>query len=394
MTQDGVVPGQPGPSRRPAGESAQHDAVNLHPADLSVALRSAVSRVGAAGPPPGGLARVRRKARIRQRRRAMMAGTAGVLMIVLGVTVATGGRFSIVPALTGVVGLGNGNTNSQQPDGRSGGNSSAAGDSSQPVWIDPSVSASGARTGPAIGPGTPPTVAPSSAPGVAQVPLCSAATLNISTTLGASAGDIRYGEIDVVPQNTCVVTDPPVLEVTNAAGTAAASVQIMSANLSAAPGLPNVSAAGPTSVLQANQPYEFQFAWVAPACAEPTGSPSATASAPAAPAATAYTLQYAVSGTTTVPGVTLMAACDAQVYVTNVYPHGAYPTPTPAPQPPPPPPSTPTPTGSPSAGPPTVPVEPTATISPAATVAPTESASAPQSDGKATTVPVASSKAG
>jgi len=393
MTQDGVVPAQPGPARRPTGESAQRDAVTLHPADLSVALRSAVSRVGAAGPPPGGLAKVRRKARIRQRRRAVVAGSAGVLMILLGVTVATGGRFSIVPALTGVVGLGNGSTGGQQSDGRPQ-DPSAAGDSSQSVWIDPSVSASAPRTGPAIGPGTPPTVAPSSPPGVAQVPLCSAATLNISTTLGTSAGDIRYGEIDVVPQTTCVVTDPPVLEVTNVAGTAAASVQIMPANLSAAPGLPAVSAAGPTSVLQANQPYEFQFAWVAPACPEPTGSPSATASAPVAPAATAYSLQYAVPGTTPVPGVTLMASCDAQVYVTNFYPHGAYPTPTPAPQPPPPPPATPTPTGSPSAGPPTVPVEPTATISPAATVAPTESASAPQSNGKATTVPVVSSKAG
>ena len=383
MTEDGVVPAQPGPSRRPAGDRAKQDAANLHPADLSVALRAAVSRIGSAGPPPGGLARVRRKARLRQRRRAVLAGSAGVLIIVLGVSVATGGRFSIVPALTGVVGLGDGSSGGRQSGGQSGQDPAAAGESSQPVPLFPSGSAAALRTGPAIGPGAPATISPSAPAGTPQTTLCTAATLSISTTLGTAAGDIRYGEIDVVPQNSCVVADPPVLEVTNAAGNAAASVQILPANLSAAPGLPNVPGSSTTSVLQAGQAYEFQFAWVAPACAQPTGSPSATATVAADQPATAYSLAYAVPGKTPVPGVTLNASCDAQVYVTNVYPHGAYPTPTPAPTP-----TTPTPVGSPTAALPTGPAAPTTTAAaPEVSVEPSESSSAPQSVGKATAVP-------
>jgi hypothetical protein len=382
MTEDGVVPAKHGPSRRPAGENAKQEAANLHPADLSVALRAAVSRVGAAGPPAGGLARVRRKAKVRQRNHAVLAGSAGVVMIVMGVTVATGDRFSIVPALTGVVGLGNnGNSTGQQPGGQSGQGASAAGETSHAVWPSPGASGS-AKTGPAIGPGAPPTIAPS--PTSAQIPLCSAATLNMSTTLGVTDGDVRYGEIDVVPQSICLASNPPVLEVTNAAGNAAASVQIMpatAADQSAAPGLPIVPGSGHTAVLQPGQAYEFQFAWVAPACAQPTASPAASAGPTPAPTATAYSLQYAVPGSTSVSGVTLDASCGAQVYVTDVYVHGAYPIPTPTPVPP-------TPTASPSASTPSSPGTPTDSSAPAPTIAVTGSPSAPQSDGKAVAVSV------
>lgn len=381
MTEDGVVPAQNGPSRRSSGERGEKETVTLHPADLSVALRAAVNGIGAAGPPPGGLARVRRKAKVRQRNRAVLAGTAGVLMIFLGVTVATGDRFSIVPTLTGGLGLGNDNSSSGQSGGQSGQGPSAAGESSHTV-IPGGGATAVRRTGPAIGPGVTASVAPPA--GAPQTPVCTTAILSISTTLGATDGATRYGQIDVTAQNSCVVADPPVLEVTNAAGTAAASVRIMpvtAADQSAAPGLPVVPGTGTSSVLLAGQAYEFQFAWVATACPQPSSSPSAAATAAGSPDTTDYSLTYAVPGTPAVPGVTLQAGCDAQVYVTDVYLHGAYPTPAPTPS------AAPT-AGSPTSGTPTSPGAPTDTASPDATVAPTEAASAPDSAGKGATVPI------
>ena len=382
MTEDGVVPARNGPSRRSSGDtSGEKDKVTLHPADLSVALRAAVSGIGSAGPPPGGLAKVRRKAKVRQRNRAILAGTAGVLMIFLGVTVATGDRFSIVPTLTGGLGLGNGDSGGSQPGGQSGQGPSAAGESRH--LVTPGAGATPSRrTGPAIGPGV--TTLPAPPAGASQTPLCTAVMLSISTTLGATDGAIRYGEIDVIAQNACVVADPPVLEVTNAAGTAAASVQIMpvtAADQSAAPGLPLVPGTGTSAVLLAGQAYEFQFAWVAAACPQPSSSPSAAATATDGPGVTDYSLTYALPGATTVPGVDLDAACDVQVYVTDVYVHGTYPTPAPTPS------AAPT-AGSPTSGTPTSPSGPTDTGSPQATVAPTEAPSAPDSAGKGATVPV------
>ena len=381
MTEDGVVPAQSGPPRRSSGERGEKETVTLHPADLSVALRAAVSGIGSAGPPPGGLARVRRKAKVRQRNRAVLAGTAGVLMIFLGVTVATGDRFSLVPNLTSGFGLGNDNSSSNQSGGQSGQAPSAAGESSHTV-IPGGGATPSRRTGPAIGPGVTASVAPPA--GASQTPVCTTAMLSISTTLGATDGAIRYGQIDVTAQNACVVADPPVLEVTNAAGTAAASVQIMpvtAADQSAAPGLPVVPGTGTSSVLLAGQAYEFQFAWVATACPQPSSSPSAIATAAGSTDATDYSLTYAVPGTPAVPGVTLQAACDAQVYVTDVYLHGAYPTPAPTPS------AAPT-AGSPTSGTPTSPGAPTDTASPDATVAPTEAPSAPDSASKGATVPI------
>jgi hypothetical protein len=392
MTEDGVVPAQNGPPRWPNQDSttepgSQRDAATtLHPADLSVALRAAVAGIGVSGPPTGGLNRVRRKARIRQRNRAVLAGTAGVLVILVGVSVATGGRLSLVPSLTGVVGLGNGGSGGQSAGGQSSQNPSAAGESSRPVW--PWGGPSSSATGPAIGPGAPPTIPPSS-PGATRTPLCTAATLGISTSLGATVGAIRYGEIDVTAQTACIAADPPMLMVTNGTGTAAALVQILPADQTAAPGLPDVTADGTTMELQPAESYEFQFAWVASACPQATDSPSAPDSTVGSPSATTYTLQYAVPGTGTVPGVTLEAACGAQVYVTDVYLRGAFPTPTPTPTP-----TTPPTQDSPPPPPPTTPADPpTSTVSPDASMAATDPPSSPDS-AKVVPVPVAAVSAG
>jgi hypothetical protein len=387
MTQDGAVPAQSGPSRgpadRPAGDGGtDREPVTLHPADLSVALRAAVSGVGAAGPPAGGLARVRRKARIRQRNRAMLAGTAGLLVIVMGVTVATGGRLNLVPSLTGVVGLGNSGGGPRAPGGQAGENPSAAGETSRPVW--PWTGPSSNATGPALGPGAPAGALPSS-PGAAQTALCTAAILGISTSLGVTRGDTRYGVIDVTPQSTCLASDPPVVEVTNAAGNAAASVQILPADQTAAPGLPVVTAAGSSMVLQADSAYEFQFAWVAPACPPPAAAPSPTADPGDSPPATAYALRYSVPGNGPVPGVTLDAACGAQVYVTDVYLRGVYPTPTPTPAPTAPPTVS---SPSPPPPPPTAPATPPDTSSPEASLAATSPPTAADGAGRPVTVPV------
>ncbi|HEV2640524.1 MAG TPA: hypothetical protein VGX23_35670 [Actinocrinis sp.] len=381
MTQDGAGPD--GPARPPAGDGADRDAAALHPADLSVLLRAAVSGVGAGGPPPGGLARVRRKAKVRQRNRAVLAGTASVLVIVLGVSVATGGRISLVPSLTSVVGLGPGNSHPQSGSGQTGQNPAAAGETSHPVW--PWTGPSAHATGPAIGPGAPATAPPAS-PGASPTPLCTSAMLGISTVLGVTAGDTRYGLIDVTPQTACVTSDPPMVEVTNAAGTAAASVQILTADHSGPPQLPVIGAGGTSMVLQAGQPYEFQFAWVAPGCPDPGSSPSAGSGDGAA--GTAYSLHFAVPGSAAVPGVTLNAACGAQVYVTDVYQRGAYPTPTPTPTPAAPTTSNSTSAPPPPPPPPTDPGTPTDTSSPDASAAATDSPSDPQGAGKVTTVPV------
>lgn len=391
MTEDGVVPAQNGPPRWPNQDSttengAQREPGNtLHPADLSVALRAAVAGVGVSGPPAGGLNRVRRRARTRQRNRAVLAGTAGVLVLLVGVSVATGGRLSLVPSLTGVVGLGGG-SGGQSAGGQSNQNPSAAGASSRPVW--PWAGPSSSATGPAIGPGAPPTVPPSS-PGATRTPLCTAATLGTSTSLGATVGAIRYGEIDVTAQTACIAADPPMLMVTNGTGTAAALVQILPVDQSAAPGLPEVTADGTTMVLLPAESYEFQFAWVASACPQTTDSPSAPGSTAGSPSATTYTLQYAVPGVGTVPGVTLEAECGAQVYVTDVYLRGAFPTPTPTPTP-----TTPPTQDSPSPPPPTTPADPpTSTASPDASMDATDAPSSPDS-AKVSPAPVVAASTG
>lgn len=386
MTQDRNAAARDGSSREPSGrpEDGAREPAPLHPADLSVALRAAVAGVGAAGPPAGGLARVRRKARIRQRNRAMLAATAGLMVVVTGVSVATGGRLNLVPSLTGVVGLGDGGGGPQAPGGQAGQNPTAAGETSRAIW--PFTGPSSHATGPALGPGAPAT-APPNASGAAQTALCTSANLAISTALGATDGATRYGVIDVTPQSTCLASDPPVVEVTNAAGNAAASVRILAATKAGAPGLPVVAADGTSMVLQANTSYEFQFAWVAPACPPPAGSPSPAATPVDRPTMTAYTLRFSVPGNGSVPGVTLNAACGAQVYVTDVYVRGVFPTPTPTPSPTTPPTVDPT-SAPPPPPPPTSPAPPSDSASPDASQAVTGSPSPAADSGKAVAVPV------
>jgi len=160
----------------------------------------------------------------------------------------------------------------------------------------------------------------------AKVPMCTAAALMTGTTLGPTLGGVVYGHVDAIAQISCVVVGPPVLAVTNAAGTAADSVLILKEDTKVAAALPQVATWGTTIVLKAGQSYEFQFAWATAQCPQPTGS--AAPSGSAAASTTTYTLGYAVTGTTPTAPVTLTAACGADVFVTDIYKPGAYPLPT------------------------------------------------------------------
>lgn len=318
------------------GNTAPDDGASGHPrlngsdlfdaGHLAAALRSRVAPIGAAGPPAGGLARVRRRARIRQRNRAALAGSAGVLVIAVAVTLATGDRFNIVPTLTGTSGNNSGAVAGGQTGGTGGDHgSAAAANGGRVVWPKGGTG----KTGPAIGPVAPVTSTPSAA-AAARVPLCTAGTLVITTTVGPTVGGVVYGHVDAVAQVPCVVVGPPVLAVANAAGTAADSVLILKENTKVAGALPQVATWGTTMVLNAGDSYQFQFAWATAQCPQTSGS--AAPSGSAARSATTYTLGYAVTGTTPTAPVTLTAACGADVFVTDIYKPGAYPLPSSATQ--------------------------------------------------------------
>jgi hypothetical protein len=326
------VPAQGGPPGRPAARgrdghsepmAGRHRAVGTAGRDpfaesLGEMLRSKVVGVGAGGPPPGGLARVRRKALARRRTRAVLAGGAGALAFAAVVAVAAGNHFDLVPSLTGAAGPGavsGPGTHASVPavgqrasgafnDGRMLGPNSAAG-----------------KTGPAIGPGRPVTAVPP-AVSAARLPLCSAATVVVTATVDLTVGAVAYGHVDALALSACVAVGPPVLTVTNQAGDAAASVRILRADTTLASALPQVTTWGALMLLSPGQGYQFQFAWAASQCSQAVGTPSPSASAP--PNHIEYSLGYAVAGTTPNAVVPLRAPCGAQVFVTDIYRPGAY----------------------------------------------------------------------
>ena len=319
--------------------------------NLADALRATVAGVGLAGPPPGGLVRIRRKARTRQRNRMVVAGSAGILMLAVAVTMATGARFDIVPTLTGASGASGGGATGNQPGPGTTTRASTAANGGHVVW----PTGSPGKTGLAIGP-VAPVVANPSAVAAAQMPLCTATSLKASTTMGPTVNGVSYGHVDAVAQSSCVTVGPPVLTVANQTGTASSSVVILKEDTAVASLLPSVPTWGRTMALKAGQGYEFQFAWAATACAQ--GSASPNASPVIAPnTASLYYLGYAVTGTTPTAVVALNAPCGAQVYVTDIYNMGAFPLPK-APVPPPP-------VVSSSAPPPSSPPPPPVSSSPA-----------------------------
>lgn len=290
-------------------------------ANLASALRASVAGVGMSGPPAGGLVRIRRKARTRQRNRMVVAGSAGILMLAVTVTMATGARFDIVPTLTGASGASGSGAPGNQPGVGTSTHPSAAADGSHVVW----PTGSPGKTGLAIGPVAPVVATPSSV-AAAQLPLCTATSLKASTTMGPTIKGVAYGRVDAVAQSACVTVGPPVLTVANQTGTASSSVVILKENTAAASQLPPVPTWGRTMTLKAGQGYQFQFAWAATACAQGSASPAPSpASGPNA--ASMYYLGYAVTGTTPIAVVTLNAPCGAQVYVTDIYDTGAFPLP-------------------------------------------------------------------
>ena len=354
-------------------------------AELAAALQQSVSAIGTSGPPRAGLARIRRRAKARQRRRTVMASSAGVLVLAMGVAAATGRSFDIVPVLTGVVGLGGGAASS----GSSPATPQSAGGSGQVRTVRPPAASVG-KKGPAIGPagltvGTSPALA---ATGVAQ---CTAADLRTTTTVDSVIGGVSYGHVDAVATTTCAVAGPPMLQVQNAAGTAVGSVVILRHESSDGSQLPNLPTWGAVLKLQPGQGYDLQFAWAPDSCAgvgaggatglsgtaggaggqsaaASSGAGSSAAGAAGRAAASGYTLSYLIAGATPTAPVDLNAACGATVYVTDVYSQGEYllplPSTTPTPQP-----STssaPAPSQSPTTQPPTSSAPSSTSTSPAA----------------------------
>lgn len=332
--------------------------------DLAQALRTRVSVVGAGGPPPGSLARIRRKAHTRQRNRMVLAGSAGVLMLAMAVTMATGDRFDIVPTLTGAVGLGGGSGAGGQSGAGESANAATAANGGHAVW----PTGTGGRTGLAIGP-VGPVVATPSAAVAAKVPLCTAEVLKTATTLGPLVHGVEYGHVDAVAQSPCVVVGPPVLTVANEAGTARSSVEILKEDPTQAALLPAVPTWGTAMVLKAGQAYQFQFAWASVTCPQQAATPSPS---PTTSVNSMYFLGYAVTGTTPTAVVSLTANCGAKVYVTDIYAPGAFPLPK-APVPPP------VTSSSPIASPPSSP----APASSAATTPPADTTSAAPSSSSA-----------
>lgn len=288
---------------------------------LASALRASVAGVGVIGPPPGGLVRIRRKARTRQRNRMVVAGSAGILMLAVAVSMATGAHFDIVPTLTGAAGGSGGGAPGTQPGVGSSAHPSVAANGGHAVW----PTGSPGKTGLAIGPVAPVVATPSAVAG-AQMPLCTAVSLKTSTTMGPTINGVFYGHVDAVARSSCVTVGPPVLTVANQAGTASSSIVIVKENTAAAAQLPSVPTWGRTISLKAGQGYQFQFAWAATPC--PPGSASPSPSPANVPSATSmYYLGYAVTGTMPTAVVTLNAPCGAQVYVTDIYDTGAFPLP-------------------------------------------------------------------
>lgn len=368
------VPSAHGGGRRAGG------AQPLDPTDLTAALQRSVAGIGVSGPPRAGMARIRRKAKARQRRRTVLAGSAGVLFLVMAVSVATGNSFDIMPVLTGVVGLGDGGDSAATP---------SRGVLPDDVGQVRTVRPTAGRKGPAIGPGT--VAATPSALAATGVGACGPADLTTVASVDTVIGGVSYGHVEAVAQRSCAVAGPPVLQVENATANAASTVVILPHSAADGSRLPQVPTWGAVLVLHAGQGYDFQFAWAPDACPAPTGSASAAAApAPAGSAGSAgsgsagggsgtsgaasgtptgagsatastYQLGYLVTATSQTSPVTLNAACGATVYVTDVYPRGAFPLPrsgsTASPQPPTssamlPPPASTKPTGSGPAQPP------------------------------------------
>ena len=370
-----AVPRQPDGSGPPPGAGhgrRRAGAPEFGPAELAAALRESVAAVGASGPPRAGLARVRRRAKARQRRRTVVASSAGVLFLAMAVSVVTGNSFDIVPVLTGVVGLG-------RSDSSSSGGQASPDASGQVRTVRPPADAAG-KKGPAIGPVGPASVATALA--ATGVPACAPADLTTVTTVDAVIGGVSYGHVEAVAQRACAVAGPPVLQVQNAAGTAAGSVVILQHVSADGSKLPQVPTWGAVLKLAPGQGYDFQFAWAPDACPAPgasisggstgvaaTGGPTSGAAASSA----AYTLSYLVENTMPTEPVDLGAACGATVYVTDIYPRDAFALPQPtgsaSPQP-----SASAPVTTPSPAPPSPSSAPTGTA--ATTTAPSGSASA------------------
>lgn len=313
-----------GGGRRRAG------APEFGPAELAAALQDSVAAVGASGPPRAGIARIRRRAKARQRRRTVAAGSAGVLVLAMAVSVVTGNSFNIVPVLTGVVGLGGSDSGSERSAGPQ-----DSGGVGQVRTVRPPAGSAG-KKGPAIGP-MGPTGVPS-ALAATGAPQCGPSDLTTVTTVDAVIGGVSYGHVEAVAQRVCAVAGPPVLRVENAAGTAAGTVVILQHVPSDGSQLPNVATWGTVLKLQPGQGYDFQFAWAPDACTGPGAGGSGPASATGgtgAPGAgqasqSAYTVSYLIGNVTPTEPVDLTAACGATVYVTDVYGHGGYPLPKPA----------------------------------------------------------------
>ena len=378
--------------RRRAGGSAGSE---FGAVELTVALRHSVSALGTSGPPRAGLARIRRRAKARQRRRTVMAGSAGVLLLAMGVAAVTGRSFNIVPVLTGVVGLGGGSTTSGATTA-----TPQFGGSSQVRTVRPPAAAVG-KKGPAIGPISPNATA-SAAIAATGVPQCTAADLKTTASVDSVINGVSYGHVDAVANTACAVAGPPVLLVENAASTAVGSVVILRQQSSDGSALPDVPTWGAVLKLQAGQGYDLQFAWAPDSCtqagpndpasvggtstasgnasaaATSTGSSGATAAAANQDAQSAYSLSYLVAGVTPTAPVSLDASCGATVYVTDVYNQGAYPlpqAPTTSPTPQPPASSAAAPSQSPTTQPPTSGAPTSTSSSPAASSSGTPSSS-------------------
>ena len=327
-----ALPPHPVPRQAEDGARRCAGAADFDIDRFAASLQRSVAGIGASGPPRAGLARIRRRAKARQRRRTLLASSAGVMLIGMVVGAVTGSNFNIVPVLTSVVGLGGGSTSSGAPTvgPQSGGG--------QVRTVRPPAAVAG-KKGPAIGP-VAPTTTPSAlaGSGVAQ---CTAADLRITANVDNVIGGVSYGHVAAVATTTCAVAGPPVLQVENVAGTAVSSVVILQHETSDGSQLPNVATWGAVLKLQAGQGYEFQFAWAPDACttAGASGSASAVASGASSTAGaagsasqspeTAYSLSYLVADSAPTAPVGLAASCGATVYVTDVYNQGAYPLPQP-----------------------------------------------------------------
>jgi len=341
-----AVPSQAEEGRGTGAGRRRAIAAEFGATELTAALQHSVSAIGAGGPPRAGLARIRRRAKARQRRRTVMAGSAGVLVLAMSVAAVTGSSFDIVPVLTSVVGLGGGSTSSGATP-----STPYSGGSGQVRTVRPPAAAAG-KKGPAIGPLTSSasTSTALAATGVAQ---CTASDLTVTGGVDSVIGGVSYGHIQAVATTTCAVAGPPALEAENAAGTAVGTVVILRHETSDGSQLPSVSTWGAVLKLQAGQGYDLQFAWAPDACAgsgtngagdgsttsAASGGSSAAASSGSGSAAgagaanqsaeSAYSLSYLVAGVTPVQPVPLDATCGATVYVTDIYGEGAYPLPQP-----------------------------------------------------------------